>query len=75
MVNNRLTRGAQMNSQKIVIMMGLLLFGTGLVQAQTPAPSTAGTKFTNQRSIAKTRPNLTQRQPAGGGPNGRLLAE
>jgi hypothetical protein len=54
----------QMNSQKIVVAMGLFLFGTGLVQAQVG--SDAGTKFTNQGSIANTRHNLTQRPPAGG---------
>ena len=54
-----------MNVQKIVVAAGLLLLGAGLAQAQ----STAGTKFSNQGSIANTRHNLTQRQPAGGGPN------
>jgi hypothetical protein len=54
----------QMNVQKIVLAMGLFLFGTGLAQAQ--AGSTAGTKFTNQGGIANTRHNLTQRPPAGG---------
>jgi Doubled CXXCH motif (Paired_CXXCH_1) len=56
----------QMNVQKLLVVLGLLLFGTGLVHAQ---PSTAGTKFSNQGSIANTRHNLTQRQPSGGGPN------
>jgi hypothetical protein len=60
----------QMNIQKIVVAMGLLLFGMGLVHAQ---PSTAGTKFSNQGSIANTRHNLTQRQPAGGGPDGGFM--
>ena len=60
-----------MNVQKIVVAAGLLLFGAGLAQAQ--APSTAGTKFSNQGSIANTRHNLTQRQPAGGGPNGTFM--
>jgi hypothetical protein len=63
----------QMNIQKIVVATGLLLFGTGLVHAQTPVPSTAGTKFTNQGSIANTRHNLTQRAPAAGGPNGGFM--
>ncbi|MEO5660014.1 MAG: cytochrome c3 family protein [Polaromonas sp.] len=53
-----------MNIQKIGFSMGLMLVGMGLVQAQTG--STAGTKFTNQGSIANTRHNLTQRPPAGG---------
>ena len=58
-----------MNVQKIVVAAGLLLLGAGLAQAQ----STAGTKFSNQGSIANTRHNLTQRQPAGGGPNGTFM--
>ncbi len=51
-----------MNIRKIVFALGLLLFGAGVVQAQ----STAGTKFTNRGSIANTRHNLTQAPPDGG---------
>jgi Doubled CXXCH motif (Paired_CXXCH_1) len=60
----------QMSIQKIVVAVGLLLFGTGLAHAQ---PSTAGTKFSNQGGIANTRHNLTQRQPSGGGPDGGFM--
>ena len=61
-----------MGRQKITLALGLLVFVAGLVHAQTPQPSTAGTKFTNQGSIANTRHNMTQRAPAGG-PNGGFM--
>jgi Doubled CXXCH motif (Paired_CXXCH_1) len=62
-----------MNFRKTMASVGLLLFSAGWVQAQTPAPSTAGTKFSNQGGIANTRHNLTQRQPGGGGPAGGFM--
>jgi mono/diheme cytochrome c family protein len=48
----------------------LLLTGINcLALADVDLPS----KFSNQGSVANTRHNMTQRQPAGGGPNGAIM--